>query len=136
MSENALEKIGDQLFGVITHDVIAKAKKIIQEQNNEMDAILFSELLIQTCDMLHYIKNKNLIPKTVEAELVAEEFKIRWLRMNKIVMKARGKRDSPRWTDEDIRITKEIDQLFRQLYGKSISSNGVVMFLLEAKRNE
>lgn len=129
-------QFSDQVTSLITKRAIIRAKNMIQKYNGKTDAILLSEGLKQTREMLLVMVDAELVPGTLEADLIIDAFKIRWLDMDRILLKTRGKRPIPVWTEKDKRIYFEIKAIVRELFGDALPVGNVVPMLLEANHHE
>ena len=134
--KNALTTLNDQVTSLITKNVIKKAKNIIQTYNSQTDAKLFEEQLIQICNMLKKIKSMNLNPTSIEFDLIVNEFKRHWLKMDSIVIKARQQRPQPVLTETDLIRIKTIKRGLTEIFGsdRELPVNDVVTFLVEATK--
>jgi len=127
-----ISQLGDQVTGLITKRAIIRVKNMIEKYNGRTDALLLSEGLIQTRKMLLIMKDSDLVWGTVEADLILEEFRIRWLEMDAILKKTRGKRPVPVWTEDDKQQYREIVSLSRAVFKDVLPMRNVVSLLLEA----
>ena len=126
----------DQLGSVINSEITDKVKKYVNNYLRETDAVLFSELLEQTNEMLMHIKEIKPNRDSVEYDLIMDEFKLRWKDMNNIVLEARNSRPAPAISDSDMKMMNKIISLSRELMGKDLPGDGLIHLLLEVKNHE
>lgn len=136
MSESkSITAISNQLSSIITQGTIDKISNMLKNANSEMDAVLCSELLIQTRNMLEDLKRRKLIRGSIEANLIIEEIKIRLIEMDRLIEKTRKNRPMPNLSDEDRRVCEEIKNLCKGLFG-NVKLTNVVPMLMEANKIE
>ena len=136
MQRNSLSTLIEQATSLITKNAIQKAKEFIQTYNGQTDAILFEEALIQTYNMLQIIHSKNLNTRSIEFDLISNEFIRRLQEMNSLIMKARQKRPQPKLTEADLIKIKAIKLRFAEIYGteRALPMDNVMTLLLEVTK--
>lgn len=125
-----ISQFSDQVSNLITKRAIIRAKNMIQKFNGETDAILLSEGLEQTRKML-VIMEEEIVLGSSEADMIIDAFRLRWLLMDRILLKARGKRPAPVWTDKDRKTYMEIKATARKIFGNALPVGNIVPLLLE-----
>lgn len=127
-----ISQFGNTMTDIITGKTLKYTQKMIQKYNGETDALLVSDSLTVIMSMLEYMKKSNIKAGTPEAEKIKEEFKRRWLTLDKIAEKARGKRPMPKWSDKDKKKYAEIQVLTKQVFGDALPIGNIVPMMLEA----
>lgn len=128
------ETVTAKIYGVLSDAALKKATAYIRKYETETDALLLNKGLIAIKNMLHYAIILTINVTDNEFSLIVKELKLRIEEVNTIIMKLRGKRPLPIFSDNDKKTIFEIEQALKNIFGtkSAISFGKITPLLLEA----
>ena len=138
LNSSVPEIIKGQIYDILSETVLKKASAYIKKYETETDAILFSQGLKTIKNMLQTIENTPLDKESYKHNLIVKELILRIKEVDAIIIKLRGKRPVPIYSDSDKKTCLEIESALKSICHTQydISFNNITPLLLEASKNK
>ena len=134
LSNNVPQTINAKIFEILSEAILEKATAYIRKYETETDALLFKQGLNSIKNMLFTANQLAQYATQNEFCLIKEELELRINEVDSIIVKLRGKRPVPLFSENDKKIYLEIEQALRIFFGANdtLSFKEITPLLLEA----